>query len=390
MSIDTLRRLVAKHYGCPCVVSDYDMHSVVVTACRSRQPLIELVQKELDRCHHLQVKQFQLAKTDVEVAILWRSAAAGGDVKGGLAGALWASLTHPRTDELLRAQITQDIHMIQHSVGDQSRRDAEALARAQKINAELLGELDVARARLLKVQTQSAQEIQTLQQQLADAAAAQVGTTSHNTALKHQIDMLRQSVDELDSREKLSLRIDLLSEQNSRLKQQLADTTAKKFSLVESADMAPGAVQVDTQTQTRVINLQRKNVLCVGGRSGAVASYRLAVERAGGRFVHHDGGIEHNHHRLDANLAAADCVVCQTACISHTAYWLVKDYCKKTGKACVSLTSRVSQPLLRDCAHYPLVTLCNPSVSAMTPSASQDTQRAAQAHEHQRLQSTTG
>ena len=44
-----------------------------------------------------------------------------------------------------------------------------------------------------------------------------------------------------------------------------------------------------------------------------------------------------NNHRLDANLAAADCVVCQTGCISHTAYWLVKDYCKKTGKRCVYL-----------------------------------------------------
>ena len=40
-------------------------------------------------------------------------------------------------------------------------------------------------------------------------------------------------------------------------------------------------------------------------------------------------------HRLDASLAAADLVICQAGCISHSAYWLVKDHCKRTGKRCV-------------------------------------------------------
>jgi hypothetical protein len=34
-------------------------------------------------------------------------------------------------------------------------------------------------------------------------------------------------------------------------------------------------------------------------------------------------------------LAAADLVICQTGCISHDAYWRVKDHCKRTGKRCV-------------------------------------------------------
>ena len=36
-----------------------------------------------------------------------------------------------------------------------------------------------------------------------------------------------------------------------------------------------------------------------------------------------------------ADLAAADLVICQAGCISHSAYWLVKDHCKRTGKRCV-------------------------------------------------------
>ncbi|MEK9804292.1 MAG: DUF2325 domain-containing protein, partial [Curvibacter sp.] len=39
----------------------------------------------------------------------------------------------------------------------------------------------------------------------------------------------------------------------------------------------------------------------------------------------------------DVTLAAADLVICQSGCISHNAYWRVKDHCKRTGKRCVFL-----------------------------------------------------
>ena len=76
-------------------------------------------------------------------------------------------------------------------------------------------------------------------------------------------------------------------------------------------------------------------VLCVGGRTASVPLYRHIIEGTGGRFLHHDGGEEESAAKLDATLAAADMVICQTACISHDSYWRVKDYCKRTGKQCV-------------------------------------------------------
>jgi hypothetical protein len=83
------------------------------------------------------------------------------------------------------------------------------------------------------------------------------------------------------------------------------------------------------------VRLAERSILCVGGRSGNVATYRALIERAGGQFAHHDGGLEDNTNRLEASLAAADLVICQTGCISHSAYWRVKDFCKRTGKRCV-------------------------------------------------------
>jgi hypothetical protein len=83
--------------------------------------------------------------------------------------------------------------------------------------------------------------------------------------------------------------------------------------------------------------LSGKCVLCVGGRTGAIDAYRQAVEQRGGRFLHHDGGVEESLHRIDAALAAADLVICQAGCISHNAYWRVKEQCKRTGKRCIFL-----------------------------------------------------
>jgi hypothetical protein len=44
---------------------------------------------------------------------------------------------------------------------------------------------------------------------------------------------------------------------------------------------------------------------------------------------------------LDAGLAAAELVICQTGCISHDEYWRVQDHCRRTGKPCIL----VDQPL---------------------------------------------
>lgn len=38
---------------------------------------------------------------------------------------------------------------------------------------------------------------------------------------------------------------------------------------------------------------------------------------------------------LEASMAAADLVICQTGCLSHGAYWRDNEYCRRTGKVCV-------------------------------------------------------
>jgi hypothetical protein len=94
-------------------------------------------------------------------------------------------------------------------------------------------------------------------------------------------------------------------------------------------------------------DLRDKAVLCVGGRTASVPVYRQLVEVRGARFLHHDGGEEDAAGQLDAHLAAADLVICQAGCISHNAYWRVKDHCRRTGKQCVFVDRPSASGLVR-------------------------------------------
>ena len=93
--------------------------------------------------------------------------------------------------------------------------------------------------------------------------------------------------------------------------------------------------------------LAHRAVLCVGGRTASVPAYRRLVESQGARFLHHDGGEEHSAGQLESTLASADLVICQTGCVSHNAYWRVKDHCKRTGKRCVFVDTPSATSLQR-------------------------------------------
>lgn len=87
------------------------------------------------------------------------------------------------------------------------------------------------------------------------------------------------------------------------------------------------------------VALREKSVLCVGKDAMALMLTRKVVEMAGGRYlghsVGHDDGGELDGAALEASLVAADLVICQTGCVSHGAYWRVRDHCSRTGKQCV-------------------------------------------------------
>jgi hypothetical protein len=85
------------------------------------------------------------------------------------------------------------------------------------------------------------------------------------------------------------------------------------------------------------LDLQGLTVLYVGGRANQAPQLKGLVESTKGRFLHHDGGIEHNAALLPGLVSRADIAVFPVDCVSHDAAAAVKRACRQLGKRYIPL-----------------------------------------------------
>jgi hypothetical protein len=339
-----VRRIADKVLGGQVQASDYELHCGVNGECRQRGPMAEAVQRELDLRYAATLRALRPLKTTEALAAWWREHARQGPE---LPGALWSVLTHPRCDGLLEEQVLQDVHLLQHQSGAAERADLARLHALHHENQVLGRQLAAAQQRATAMTEEQARHIERLQSQLMRARADLIGRDTVVASLWEELRQLEAEVPAL--RERSALRADLsrqiersqdlerallrARQDGERERLRADEAQAELLRLRQAAKPAnepaeePPAVTSD--------ELSERAVLCVGGRSGTVPVYRAVVEQLGARFLHHDGGESEHVARLDHTLAAADLVICQTGCISHDAYWRVKDHCKRTGKRCV-------------------------------------------------------
>lgn len=360
LPMDELRRLARRAGLEEKPAADYALHVHAVGQSQERTTFAEMIQRELDRRYSTAIAYFTPARNGIELLLRWRERVAAGDVAGGL----WAALTHPACDEVTDKEIYGDIHMLSHQVGGGHRADLKRLA---MLEAELAR--SVADARRDRERAQRRQNELELQLRVRDAQLAQARceASEHGAArrrLEAQGDDLQRSRGaenewrrraeagerkiEAQRGERVGLqrRIEALESELGELRAEgrAAENALSKL-LTPPVTAAVGAsaacgTQADCdacaadQTAAR---LSGRCLLCIGGRENLVGHYRGLVEGLGGRFLHHDGGIEDNPKRLEATLASADAVVCQAGCVSHAAYWKLKEYCKRTNKPCIYL-----------------------------------------------------
>jgi hypothetical protein len=280
------------------------------------------------------------------VAELWRTAVANGDV----AGAFWAGLTHPRCTSELEEQMCRDLHMVQHQAGACVRADINKFNATLDENKRLLHDLNKAQQRATALMAEKSAEAEKHAAQMMQLRAQVVGKDSMIDSLKIELAQLRESIPGLESRARLAERLGQMEERERAMRNQINELKLELARAMEAPAAAPAqeaARQVVEHVMKMPLRLNDRAVLCVGGRNGNVASYRELIEREGAQFAHHDGGLEDNANRLEASLAAADLVICQTGCISHSAYWRVKDYCKRNGKRCVFIDNPSISSLAR-------------------------------------------
>lgn len=373
LPIGSLRRLIDKLAGGSVIADDYELHCGVIAECKYRSPMAEALQRELDRRYAIALRQAAQAKSSDALAQWW--AQAGSDV----AGALWATLTHARCDAALEERVLRDIHMLQHQVGAADRADLRRLHALMDENAVLARELAAAQQRATQVVAAQVRKIEQLQAQAMQLRAELIGRDTALAALGDDLRALEAAVPGLKSRAELARVIEQQAGRIHDLERALLRAQhdgERACRRAEAAEQALNEMKTPAAHADEVPALPRlddRAVLCVGGRQASVPVYRKLIERVGARFLHHDGGDEDGTTQLDATLASADLVICQTGCISHDAYWRVKDHCKRTGKRCVFVEKPSRASLQR--ALNTLATPTRAPVIALVPASTDCKQR---------------
>jgi hypothetical protein len=346
--------------------TDYEVHSLVLQACHSRSALAEQLQRELDRRYARQIQQSQRFKTTEALTQGWAQT----NLEADWVGDFWAVLTHPRCSAELENQILGQVHMLQHQTGLASRADANKLKEVLAENQRLTQELTTTQQRLQTQAAEQASALQALQAECAELRARLIhAETARNLAQQNNVPAMARQPDAAA----------LARQRQAEGKQRLADHNEKLLmrKLRREAEAQANAIRPTKTGRTQVegdpgkgvtqdtppsaVDLTDRSVLCVGGRTQGIPIYRQVIENRGAKFMHHDGGEEDKASRLNNQLQAADVVICQVGCISHGAYWRVKEHCKRTGKPCLFVEMPSRSALERALGHLAAPTAGSPA-----------------------------
>lgn len=349
LAVDEMRRIALKAGFDVEHMSDYSLHSACVGHCDTRNPFTEAVQRLLDKRHAACLAKFAHVRDSAAVLGLWQSALAEG---ADIPGALWATWSHGALDEGDEQVIFGDIHMLSHQNGAEVRADLRLLQQLKLDNARLRDENAALRLGLANAQREKDKAGADLRKRLLEAEQRAALLNYRELELAEARKTTQVHATLLERASALATRVETLEERNAaharRASQLAAELNEAQDGLAAAESALAAALGVCAgvsgvggcgKTCPAEARLAGQCVLCIGGRTGLVEGYRRIVETRGGRFLHHDGGQEESLHRIDAAVANADAVVCQSGCVSHAAYWRLKEACKKLGKPCVFVKS---------------------------------------------------
>ena len=358
LSVAELRKIAAKaNLRIPAETTDYEIHGYFVEQSGKPSQLARLTQKTLDRKYRSAIEHCRDCASEAALRAYWDRAL----VKGEVPGPFWAVMTHPATTDALAAHVFGEVHMLSHLEGASNRsykRRVHALEREKDaLNKTLSPQVAAARHRL----AERDREIHALRQELCQAKAvsghleeAEARLERHESGAAHQAMAARIR--------ELEVALDLRTKAAEAAEAELAGRTAalesleaeagalrRSLSLIEAecdslaalveSGTAGGAGRADCPLPACPFDLAGRSIVYVGGRTGLVAHFRALVEKANGRFIHHDGGIEESERRLGRLLSQGDVVLCPIDCVSHRACNRAKRFCKRTARTFVPLRS---------------------------------------------------
>lgn len=380
LTLAELRKLSRKiELILPPGVTDFEIHGKFVSLTKRESCASQIVNKALERKFARTIRRYAQARTPETLEALWKAALADGDIPGPF----WAVLTHPEATTDLIASVFGEVHMLSHLVGSSSRADIrrlrlleeenetlrQALAKSRAARRDLEAELQARNARLEQDLAAARSECRTLTERLRHLESEGPESTSE---LRRGIDNLKRlTAAQATLLAERSREIALRTSREGELERRIAGLADERDSALaerESAERIISACFVadagtgqaacldgctgdcPCQSATCPVDCPRlsgKRILYIGGRNNLVRHYREIVERLGGEFEHHDGGLEETQTELYGKLARAEAVLCPVDCVSHEACMAVKRVCKRCMKPFLPLRSSGLSTLAR-------------------------------------------
>ncbi|MFT7773725.1 DUF2325 domain-containing protein [Roseateles sp.] len=319
LGTDELRRLMARHTPVKGL-DDLEVHHLAVSLAARGGDASKAIHKALDQRHAGTLRSFAGATDEAALRAAWRQAWQQGEIPG----AYWAILTHRGTTPELRQQAFGEVHMLSHLMGSANRQEIRRFVALEKDNTELRERLEREQSRRQEAQQARDALAEDLRNQalafearLAEAKAALPGRAQAADAAElvavhtQRRERAERSAEEAgQALERQRLQLERAQQQAQTLSEELAAAEAELQRL--SSPTSPGATGAAAPHP-----LQGRKLLYVGGRPSSTPAIRDFVQRHGGEFLHHDGGLEARKGMLAALLPRADVVVFPVDCVDH-------------------------------------------------------------------------
>lgn len=334
-----LRKLMARFIDVQGL-SDLDVHHEAVRLACAGGLVPKALNKALDQKHESAIRRFKDVRDEAALGKLWDESLRQGEVPG----TYWAVLTHRAITPGLRQRVFGDVHMLSHLVGAANRADIRRLVALENHNADLQDRLErqVLRSQQL-LEERDAVSAQ-LQQHLAEAAVHRIREEA-TPALAIDVQALNATVAlQTARRERAEADVAAMTNEAHRLRLELDEL--RKHSDALANELSAAEVQLREQGNANgeapkalTERLMGRRILYVGGRPSSTPAIRDLVQRHGGEFQRHDGGLEDRKGLLESAVAWAELVIFPVDCVDHDSAGRLKRLCMKQGTPFVPLRS---------------------------------------------------
>ncbi|HOO71522.1 MAG TPA: DUF2325 domain-containing protein [Spirochaetota bacterium] len=346
--------LIKAGYPLTPKTSDYMIHGTAVSNAGIKNKLSSIIQKTLEYKFKMDIQYYSRISNANDL----RNSFEESLEKGNIPGPYWAVMTHPCSTTDILNEAFGKIHMLSHLNGASRAGNIQRVNYLESKLKVLESEKSNYKKRIRELERNTG-----MMQSLSHMKSEDKKTISH---YEQQIADLKSDgtmgrlFDELfvmaNMYETEKFNKEKAGEKVKHLEKALAELTEKHQALKhENETLLKEAYYLEKELDSFIDKKQScdscsndqcqcrmmtgKSVLYVGGKTAVIPHCRAIVEKNGGSFIHHDGGIEDNLPGLHNIIGKADAIFCPLDCVSHNASLKLKKLCRQHNKEFVMLRS---------------------------------------------------